>query len=627
MFAARQRTGPVAGFLLSVVIAGLLLLTATADLFVESKVSEDRAPTFTVRIPSVGLYTDTITGGASYRYDRVRKPRGVAVPPQELRLIRAYEDQRRPPSPALLGGLGLAFFLIFLFYTTQLRILGGPTALLRTQLVLTINLLVLAVGSKVFLVLSPWSAMWLPLVALIIPVARGLGARAAAATSVAGAMTLCLLTPIDLPLLVVLTAQGIAAGLAAAGRASALAPLRAALASALSGGLAFAAVSLVLRQFVPMVTAFQQPQDLLALLDSDLAGAAGGGITGGMLALVTTPLILRTLGVVSRTKLFALAEFENPLLKQIATRTPGTWAHSLAMANMAEMASNAIRADGLLVRVGAYYHDLGKSVQPEYYIENQDGKNPHDGLAPDVSADAIFSHVTEGVKLARKHKLPEAVVEFIYTHHGNGLLEYFWHKNMAAGNSKGLTEQDFSYPGVPPQRAETAILALCDAVEAASRTLKDPDNDKIRQLVRQIVFTKLEQGMLNDSGLTIPELQRIAQSLVDTLRSSFHVRVKYPWQRDEEARETSASAAKAPTAAAGETALPASTPQAVVEPAGVAPSEEVIPLAAKKGSKPVELSVEDPAWARPGSAERPRMTTMPLGARRGSEDPTGPSRK
>ncbi len=383
---------------------------------------------------------------------------------------------------------------------------------------------------------------------------------------------------------------------------------------------AFAAVSLVLRQFVPVVAGFQRPQDLVALLDSDLAGAVGGGLASGLLALVTTPIILRMLGVVSRTTLYALAEFENPLLKQIAAKTPGTWAHSLAMANMADMAANAIRADALLVRVGAYYHDLGKSVQPEYFIENQEGKNPHDGLAPEVSADAIFSHVTEGVKLARRHKLPEAVVEFIYTHHGNGLLEYFWHKNMAAGNPKGLREEDFCYPGVPPQRPETAILALCDAVEAASRTLKDPDLDKVRQLVRQIVFTKLDQGMLNESGLTIPELQKIGQSLVETLRSSFHVRVKYPWQREEEAREASAPAAKAPA--------PAPAPAAASAPV----VEEVIPLAAKKREKPKEAPTpvppapgEDPAWAR-GSAERPRMVTMPLGGRR-PDDPTGPSRK
>jgi putative nucleotidyltransferase with HDIG domain len=454
--------------------------------------------------------------------------------------------------------------------------------------------------------------MWLPLVALIIPVAQGLGARAAAATSVAGAMTLSLLTPIDLPLLVVLTAQGIAAGLVAGGRTSALAPLRAAFASALSGGLAFAGISLVLSQFVPVAKSFQQARDLLALLDSEIAGAVGGGLSSGLLALITTPVILRMLGVVSKAKLFALADFENPLLKQIASHTPGTWAHSLAMANMAEMAANAIRADGLLVRVGAYYHDLGKSVQPEYYIENQDGKNPHDGLAPDVSADAIFSHVTEGVKLARKHKLPEAVIEFVYTHHGNGVLEYFWHKNMAAGNPKGLSERDFCYPGVPPQRPETAILALCDAVEAASRTLKDPDNEKIRQLIRQIIFTKLDQGMLNDSGLTIPDLQRISGSLGETLRSSFHVRVKYPWQRDEEARERSAPSVPAAPVAPS----PAATPAAAADP-----GEEVIPLAAKKGSKPAVVS-DDPAWAR-GTAERPRMSTMPLGARRGSDDPTG----
>ncbi len=149
----------------------------------------------------------------------------------------------------------------------------------------------------------------------------------------------------------------------------------------------------------------------------------------------------------------------------------------------------------------------------------------------------LTSEANPRVKLARKHMLPEAVVEFIYTHHGDGLLEYFWHKNMQQGNPQGLEERDFRYPGCRPQTPETAILSLCDAVEAASRSITQPDMDKIKGLVRQIVFTKLEQGMLDDSGLTIEDLDRVIASLIETLRSNLHVRVKYPWQRDDESKQ------------------------------------------------------------------------------------------
>jgi cyclic-di-AMP phosphodiesterase PgpH len=338
----------------------------------------------------------------------------------------------------------------------------------------------------------------------------------------------------------------------------------------------------MLRQFVPSVDLLREPQ-LWPWLRSDLVGAVGGGLLTSVLSAMTIPVVGAMLGVVSKSRLQELADFESPLLRQIATRAPGTWAHSLSMANMAEMAANAIGADAQLVRVGAYYHDLGKTVQPEYFIENQQGQNPHDSLAPDVSADAIFSHITEGVKLARKHKVPEAVVEFIYTHHGDGLLEYFWHKNMQLGNPKKLDEREFHYPGCRPQRPETAILALCDAVEAASRTVTEPDLDKIKQLVRQIIFTKLEHGALSDSGLTIEDAERIVNSLVETLRSGRHVRVKYPWQKgDETSRDVQRAPAPAPVAIAA------------------APGDsEVIPLVPKSGG-------------REPTHERVRVMTMPL---------------
>jgi putative nucleotidyltransferase with HDIG domain len=247
------------------------------------------------------------------------------------------------------------------------------------------------------------------------------------------------------------------------------------------------------------------------------------------------------MGQVSKARLTRLADFEHPLLQQLANEAPGTWAHSTNMANMAEMAAKQIGGDGLLVRVGAYYHDIGKSPYSGYFVENQRGDNPHDKMDPESSAGVIRAHVTDGMELAREHGLPRAIVAFIFTHHGRDRLEYFWHKAQSSENPQTI-DADFRYTGIPPQTKEQGILALCDAVEAASHTLKSPDTEQIDQLVRQIVFSKLRSGAFDDSGLSVQELRLITCSLIDSLRSSLHSRVKYPWQeRGDEARPPTGS--------------------------------------------------------------------------------------
>ena len=289
------------------------------------------------------------------------------------------------------------------------------------------------------------------------------------------------------------------------------------------------------------------------------------------------PLFERALGEVPRGKLVELTDLNHPLLKRIAEKAPGTWAHSLAMANMAELAATAIGANALLTRVGAYYHDLGKSSAPQYYIENLHAgePSPHDSLEPDVSADAIFAHCTEGVRLGRAAGIPEPVLDFMHMHHGNGLLEYFWHKNEQLGNPKRLSEKAFRYPGLPPQTKETGILAICDAVEAASRTLKSPTERDLTSLVQRIVFGKLRLGQLDQSGLTSSDLKALCNSLVDTLKNSFHVRIEYPWQKEERAAKAAAAAAAAPTDGAappapGDGAAPPATELApAAEPASI----------------------------------------------------------
>jgi putative nucleotidyltransferase with HDIG domain len=221
------------------------------------------------------------------------------------------------------------------------------------------------------------------------------------------------------------------------------------------------------------------------------------------------------------------------------------------MANLAEAAANAIGADALLTRVGAYYHDLGKSCQAKYFVENlQPGEpTPHRHIPPDLSADAIMAHVVEGVNILRRGRIPEPVVEFAYTHHGTSVIEYFWHKTLEEGNPRERDETFFRYPGMRPRTKETAILMLVDSIEAASRTIDPPEREKFEEMVQRIIFVKLRQGQLDESGLTLAELRTISTQIVDSLCSIYHSRIKYPWQ---EKKDRSESTLPLPSAATEE---------------------------------------------------------------------------
>ena len=217
---------------------------------------------------------------------------------------------------------------------------------------------------------------------------------------------------------------------------------------------------------------------------------------------------------------------------QLAREAPGTFEHSRAMANLAEQAASAIGADALLTRVGAYYHDIGKSTQPKYFVENlsPDERSPHDELDPDVSADAIMAHVVLGAKILREGGVPEPVTEFAYTHHGTQLVEYFWMKCQQAGNPKGLDATAFRYPGMRPQTRETAIVMLVDSIEAASRTIDPPERDAFETMIQRIVFTKLKDGQLDECGLGVEDLNVIVNRMADALVNMHHHRIKYQWQ-------------------------------------------------------------------------------------------------
>ncbi len=247
-----------------------------------------------------------------------------------------------------------------------------------------------------------------------------------------------------------------------------------------------------------------------------------------LLAYPLIPLLGRLFGYVSSISLMELSDMHRPLLQELAIKAPGTLQHSLQVGNMAETAARAIGADALLVKVGALYHDIGKTLHPEYFIENQSGQNPHDELDELESARIIISHVPDGVKLAQKYGLPEVIIDFIKTHHGTTRVEYFYRNYKKKHPDEEPDEQLFRYPGPRPQSKEQTILMLADSLEASSKSLKNPSADDIDELTEKIFAGKMAAGQLDESEMSFEELKICADSFRQTLKNIHHIRVEYP---------------------------------------------------------------------------------------------------
>ena len=246
------------------------------------------------------------------------------------------------------------------------------------------------------------------------------------------------------------------------------------------------------------------------------------------------PIIEWVFGVQTDISLMELGDPAHPLLTELQRRAPGTFMHSLNVATLSEPAAEAIGANGLLCRVGAYFHDIGKMIKPEYFVENQGGDagNRHESLLPSMSRLVIISHVKDGADLGRKHRLPESIIDFIMQHHGTTLVEYFYRQAKASenGEAEEVDEADYRYDGPRPQSREAAVMMLADVVESACRSLDDPAPARIEHLVRELAMNRLLDGQFDECGLTLRELSIIQMSLIKTETALLHNRVKYPDQ-------------------------------------------------------------------------------------------------
>ncbi|MBI5031369.1 MAG: HDIG domain-containing protein [Chloroflexi bacterium] len=260
-----------------------------------------------------------------------------------------------------------------------------------------------------------------------------------------------------------------------------------------------------------------------------LAASIGNGALSGLLALGSLFIFGKVFDITTSLELLDLARPTHPLLKKLLLEVPGTYHHSLIVSQLAEQAAQRIGADGLLVRVGAYYHDVGKMADPQSFVENQlDGINVHDTLGPRDSARIVIEHVSKGISLAKRYGLPARLIDFIPQHHGTTLAAYFHRKALKANGDTPIDENDYRYPGPKPQSRETAILMLADGVEATARAERPTTPDGIRAIIDRIFSERLRDGQLDESDLTLRDLQVIKQAFFDILQGLYHPRVKYP---------------------------------------------------------------------------------------------------
>ncbi len=284
---------------------------------------------------------------------------------------------------------------------------------------------------------------------------------------------------------------------------------------------------------VLFIVAFMMEKDqgfiLLPILDLKLLRICLlNGVISSIVVLGILPVFEYIFKVVTNISLLELSDFNHPLLRKLILEAPGTYQHSLVVANLSEAAAEAIGANSLLARVGAYYHDVGKLVKPEYFVENLvNYKDMHKKLKPSMSKLIIFNHVKEGIELAEKYRLNPRIIDFISQHHGRTLVYYFYQRAKEL-EPEGMHEEEYRYPGPRPQNKETAIVSLADTVEALSRTLEDPAPARIEEMVRDVVKKRFRDAELDESSITLKDLEKITKSFSRSLNAIFHTRISYP---------------------------------------------------------------------------------------------------
>jgi len=450
-------------------------------------------------------------------------PRGTPIQERQLDLLkeehRAYGDSLAPADHWLRAGS--LFILLSLIAALMAMYVARFQAGLAQSLPMIASVCVLVLATLVLATLlsqPPWSALLLPMTLTAMVLTLGYNPQFALMMSFA--LELALTVTLGASVEQVLVHMG--------GMATAILSLhhvrtRTQLVQvATVAGLAYFATTIA--------TGLLSGQTWSLMLSDGFRSFVWGSLAGFLLTGLL-PLVERCFSFVTDISLLELADGSHPLLQELVRRAPGTYTHSITVATLAEAGAEAVGANPLLVRVGSYFHDVGKMLKPDYFIENQSGENRHDDLEPALSTLVIIGHVKDGVALAEQYGLPKPIVDFILTHHGTTLVEYFYREAMRsqdANSSNPDLESCFRYPGPKPQTREQGIVMLADAVESTSRSLTNPTPGSLRKLVHDLLMKRLLDGQFEESGLTLTELHVIEEAICKSLIALFHSRIKYP---------------------------------------------------------------------------------------------------
>ncbi|HEX7050992.1 MAG TPA: HDIG domain-containing protein [Longimicrobiales bacterium] len=462
----------------------------------------------------------------------------------ELERLQAYQEQLAklgevPGAATSVGrSAGAVLYNIALLLIFGLLLLHDGPAVYRNfrHIVLIAALILFPAGVAAVVAGSGWPAELIPIAFPALVVAVLWGGRLALILALVLAVLLAGQTPfLGLSVLFTLVAGGATAALAAR------------VVRRRSQTWIYIAILAAAYVAAAVILGLLRSREAAEVITSSAWGTLNA-VASVLIALGFLPLFEAFTRITTDQTLLELSDMNHPLLQRLQREAPGTFSHTLNVANLAEAAARAIGANALLTRVGVYYHDIGKTLKPQYFIENQpQGRNPHDKLKPATSAMIVRNHVVEGLRLAGEGKLPASVSAFIAEHHGTQQISFFYERARELDPDGEFDERDFAYPGPRPQSRETAIVMLADSVESAARVLQDPTPERIRALVDRIVEGKMAQGQLEDAPLTLQELARIKDQFVSGLAGIYHQRIDYPSARE----EPEGTPAAAPGAAAG----------------------------------------------------------------------------
>ena len=475
----------------------------------------------------------------------VYKPGAVLVPcrkvlsERDALLVAAYQEEDKKNLYGNAPWIFISITLLVVLYVLWLsKVLGqawARKAYYRPLLWLPILSIVVF---KALLLFTPYPTYMIPFASLPLLTALLLDRRTLAAmATLIGAMLTTMISGSTLENLLFFTFGGMAAVLASLNIRKRTHLLFPTVIVALINVTVLVAFSLnwaALYEFLHNWQGIAFPSDVIFEAGSLQAAmwAAIGGLAAGPITILLLPLLETIWDATSNFKLNRYADLQHPVLRDLLNKAPATYQHTMSVAFLAESAGEAVGANTVLLRVGAYYHDIGKMGTPELFTENQaSGENPHDKLDPQKSAQLIIRHVAYGEKLGRDIKLPEIVMDMILQHQGTHRVEYFYNKAVNANKGEKLREENFRYPGPKPQTIEAAILMIADAVEATSRSMKELSKEKIEQMIRFTIVERLSDGQFDECNLSTRKIAKIVRTLTESVRASLHSRVQYPWQQ------------------------------------------------------------------------------------------------